>query len=182
MVRLVAGLVGMAVCWVLTLTVALHLSIFSGSVPGMVVSAVPWWTALVGTVLLGVATRRMWPVWTAAVTTLLLAAPVYNWSGVAPEAWFETHRPLYERAARTAEVDDSFYGSLLPLELRPLAATGKVSRRAGGLFFPLWIGIPDDAGGYFYTPHRSPAGADMYGTVCTDPVDLGDGWWMCGMT
>ena len=50
-----------------------------------------------------------------------------------------------------------------------------------GRFFPQWIGIPDDAGGYIYSPSGSPAQADMYGMICSNPVDLGDGWWTCGL-
>ncbi|WP_109526539.1 MULTISPECIES: hypothetical protein [Nocardia] len=48
-------------------------------------------------------------------------------------------------------------------------------------FFPQWIGIPDGGGGYLYSPENSPAGVDLYGGPCVEPVDLGDGWWMCDL-
>ena len=49
------------------------------------------------------------------------------------------------------------------------------------MFFPQWMGIPDDAGGYIWSPGASPEGVDLYGMLCQAPVNLGDGWWMCGM-
>ena len=45
---------------------------------------------------------------------------LYNWSAAAPTAYFEVHRTLYERAVRTAQTDDSYYGAGLPVALRPL--------------------------------------------------------------
>ena len=41
--------------------------------------------------------------------------------------------------------------------------------------------LVDDAGGYWYAPGASPAGHDMYGMICEEPVDLGGGWGECGM-
>jgi hypothetical protein len=116
------------------------------------------------------------------VVTVLLAVPLYNWSAAAPTAYFEVHRTLYERAVRTAQTDDSYYGAGLPVALRPLSAKGGVRADDGMLFFPQWFGMPDDAGGYFWSPEQSPVGADMFGTTCQDPVDLGEGWWSCGMS
>jgi hypothetical protein len=84
-------------------------------------------------------------------------------------------------------IGDTFYGEdgfdhvRLPLLLLSLSADGRVRRDADGLFFPQWFGPIDNAGGYFYSPGRAPEGADMHGTICQDPADLGGGWWVCGM-
>ncbi|MBU2696093.1 hypothetical protein [Pimelobacter sp. 30-1] len=96
------------------------------------------------------------------------------------EAWFEAHRADFAAAVDHATRDDT-YGSLLPDDLRYLTITGRFSESDDALFFPQWIAIPDDAGGYWYSPDASPAGFDMYGMWCKDPVDLGDGWWSCGL-
>ncbi|GAB08842.1 hypothetical protein GOARA_021_00790 [Gordonia araii NBRC 100433] len=96
------------------------------------------------------------------------------------------YRPLYN-AALSADPGDDMYGNLLPLHLRYLAANGRMSGSTGGIsadgirFFPQWIGVPDDAGGFLYSPSGSPEGYDMYGMQCRGPVALGGGWWMCGM-
>ena len=50
-----------------------------------------------------------------------------------------------------------------------------------GLFFPQWVGVPDDAGGYVYSP-VSPEGADLYGPPCHQPHRLGGGWWTCNLS
>lgn len=126
-----------------------------------------------------------------AVLTALMALVNPGWR-VAPKTWFLLHRPLFE-VARTVEPGDDYYGAKLPAPLRFLSAAGRLSGprvvigeerfdRPDVRFFPQWIGIPDDAGGYLYSPAGSPAGADLYGAICADPVDLGDGWWMCGMS
>ncbi|WP_272917534.1 hypothetical protein [Nocardioides flavescens] len=41
--------------------------------------------------------------------------------------------------------------------------------------------MPDDAGGFFHVASGSPEGKDMAGMICESPVDLSDGWWLCGM-
>jgi hypothetical protein len=117
----------------------------------------------------------------ATTATLLLAATLLNWNSVAPGTWFRTHRWLYDHAAATAAPGDSYYGSALPFHLQPLSVDGRVSAQGSALFFPQWIGFPDDAGGYFYSPYESPYGFDMYGSLCETPTSLGEGWWMCGM-
>jgi hypothetical protein len=107
---------------------------------------------------------------------------------IAPRTWFLLHRPLFE-IARHVEPGGEYYGNPLPPQLRFLSANGNVSlasaERIGDRpeirFFPQWVGIPDDAGGYLYSPEGSPAGLDLYGRICTAPDDLGDGWWMCGL-
>jgi hypothetical protein len=116
----------------------------------------------------------------------LLVSPGYR---VAPETYFAMHRPLFE-VARHTDPGSEYYGNPLPFPLRFLTQMGNVSSVRTGdspvsgstaRFFPQWIGIPDDAGGYLYSPGGSPEGADLYGSLCTDPVDLGDGWWMCNL-
>jgi hypothetical protein len=115
------------------------------------------------------------------VPALIVATVVVNptWRH-APRTWFALHRPLYQRALETDPGSD-YYGAKLPVPLRFLTEGGQVSEHDGSRFFPQWIGIPDDAGGYLYSPHGSPEGVDLYGMSCTGPVDLGGGWWMCGM-
>jgi len=95
-------------------------------------------------------------------------------------AWFTVHRPLFDLALETDPGTD-YYGNELPAPLRFLTADGRVSNDNGNIFFAQWLGIPDDAGGYIYNPGQSPEGADLYGLFCQDPVDLGGGWWMCGL-
>ena len=113
------------------------------------------------------------------VSVLVVAVVVagFNWSVLAPRAWFATHRALYDLTTDDAG-GGGYYGSSLGW-LRPLTVSGNASRTETGLFYPQWIGIPDDAGGYLWSPSESPEGLDLYGRICTDPVDLGDGWWLC---
>ena len=140
------------------------------------------WIAIVATVVaLGVVGGHRWLTLTTTALTLVLAAVLLNWSSAAPQAWFRAHRALYDHVARTFEPDTSYYGSELPVWLRPLTANGRVRRDESGLFFPQWLGFPDNAGGYFYAPDRAPEGADMLGAICHGPEDLGGGWWVCGM-
>lgn len=74
------------------------------------------------------------------------------------------------------------YGVDLTQEHAFLTAGGFVATSAdGAVFFPLWLGTPDDAGGYWYSPNESPAGRDMYGMICQDPAPLADDWWECGL-
>lgn len=109
-----------------------------------------------------------------------------------PEEWFTEHRADYEAAAAWALEQGcctTYYGLRLPESLQHLSETGKVSGEAPwegsseerALFFPQWLGIPDDAGGYWHSPSSSPAGLDMYGMPCQRPTTLGEGWWMCGL-
>jgi hypothetical protein len=134
-----------------------------------------------GAVAVALLERRLWLAVAIVLPVLLVATVVVNatWK-VAPRTWFMLHRPLFERALET-DPGTEYYGSQLPWALRFLVAEGKVSNRDGSRFFPQWIGIPDDAGGYLYNPIESPEGVDMYGFICADPVDLGDGWWMCAL-
>jgi hypothetical protein len=88
---------------------------------------------------------------------------------------------VHEGELRPSSPDEVYYGPQLPEHLRHLSATGRVSILSVGTFFiPRWTGIPDDAGGYWYSP-SSPEGQDMYGMACTEPLDLANHWWSCGM-
>jgi hypothetical protein len=148
----------------------------------MALAACGWLLVLGLVVVLGLMSRRRWLAVTGGAVTVLLAVPLLNWSSAAPSAYFATHRALYDRAVASTATDGSYYGARLPLALRPLSARGRVRATDDGmLFFPQWLGIPDDAGGYFWSPDRSPEGADMFGMSCQDPQDLGGGWWACGL-
>lgn len=124
---------------------------------------------------------RHWVAAAIVVPALVVVTVFVNsvWA-FAPRAWFALHRQLFETALET-DPGPEYYGNELPWHLRFLSVHGRVSDQAGSRFFPQWIGIPDDAGGYLYNPVRSPSGADLYGMVCRNPIDLGHGWWMCGL-
>jgi len=134
-----------------------------------------------GAVIVTLAVRRRRTALLTLVPLMVVATALVNpgWK-VAPRAWFAVHRPLFDMALAT-DPGDLYYGNALPLPVRFLSVGGRVSNQDGSRFFPQWIGIPDDAGGYLYDPSHSPAGADLYGSTCSEPVDLGDGWWMCGL-
>lgn len=136
--------------------------------------------AMAAAVLVARRSGRRGVVLLAAIATPVVLAMVVNWGAFAPRLWFESHRPFYALAAQSAVRSEEYYGAPLPLHWRFLSATGSVSTVDGAQFFPLWLGIPDDAGGYFYSPDASPEGLDMYGMICVEPVDLGGGWWLCG--
>lgn len=127
-----------------------------------------------------VAGRRRTLLLTLVPMMVVVTAMVNPAWQVAPRTWFAMHRPLFDMALAT-EPGNLYYGNALPLPLRFLSVEGRVSDQEGRRFFPQWIGIPDDAGGYLYDPVQSPSGVDLYGMLCGNPVDLGDGWWMCGM-
>lgn len=95
-----------------------------------------------------------------------------------PQLWLRVHQPMYT-AALAHDPGTDYYGSPLPPHLRVLAVDGRSSADGGVRFFPQWIGIPDDAGGYLYSPDIAPVGFDMYGRLCGQPRDLGAGWWLC---
>lgn len=107
---------------------------------------------------------------------VVLAAPYWS----APKVWFALHRPLYD-AALAVQPETGYYGSRLPAHLSVLSVNGSSSVAGGVRFFPQWVGTPDDAGGFLYSPAGPPVGFDMYGAACGAPVELGGGWWMCGL-
>jgi len=69
----------------------------------------------------------------------------------------------------------------LPEEYAAFTTWGEVSCWKEAVFLPQWAGLLDNAGGYWWSPQRSPEGFDMWGMQCHNTVDLGDGWWTCGM-
>ena len=157
----------------------------------LVVRAVIWLVALWLTFSLARDLRAPTLRWAIPLAGALAVVVFFNWSVLSPRWWFETHRLFYD-AAVASSMNGREADGHLPLYLRWLSADGNVtasclacdeSEPAAPLpaFFPQWYGSPDDAGGYVYSPDREPEGMDMSGMTCQDPVDLGSGWWMCGM-
>jgi hypothetical protein len=146
------------------------------------VAAVLYWFGFVAVVFAVIAGRRWVTVMTLVPVLVILTILVNPMWRVAPRTWFMLHRPLFNVALETDPGPD-YYGNKLPLPLRFLTADGRVSdeEQNGSRFFAQWFGIPDDAGGYVYSPGKSPEGASLYGLFCRGPVDLGGGWWMCGL-
>ncbi|MDO9456926.1 hypothetical protein [Nocardioides sp.] len=179
--RLAWALAGTVLVWALAIVTVLLPLPFVGTYVGLAASVVSWFCLVSAGFVLGLVGGRRWVTATTTGLTVVLAAGLLNWCSVAPEAWFDSHRSLYEQAVEDLEPDNSYDGALLPMLWRPLSVTGRVQARGSMLFFPQWQGIPDDAGGYFHAPDGSPAGTDMSGMICQDPVALGDDWWMCGM-
>jgi len=104
-------------------------------------------------------------------------------TSVHPPVEFGRDRALLEGVVTWVEgnADCEDYYVHLPERFAGLSYGGLVSCGDDEVFIPQWAGIPDDAGGFWYCPSRSPEGNDMWGMICRDPVDLGDGWWECGM-
>jgi hypothetical protein len=101
-----------------------------------------------------------------------------------PSSFFDDNHDDLERVLVLVESGDltanGYYGPTLPANLQHLSATGKVSIYEDGSFFiPRWTGIPDDAGGIWWS-RSSPESRDMYGMTCVDPADLVGNWWLCG--
>jgi hypothetical protein len=133
-----------------------------------------------GAVVVAIVLARRWalaPVAAGLVVLTVLVNPMWR---LAPRTWFMVHRPLFNMALET-DPGREYIGNELPPTLQFLTADGRVSEGNGNRFFAQWFGIPDDAGGYIYNPRQSPKGADLFGSMCIDPVDLGGGWWMCGL-
>ena len=166
---------------------------------GPLILGTAWfWAGLMLWVVTGVlgaaALKWIWGRWWVAVLALLvtgsLAYVTLDDSAARrgltadPQGWFEDHRDEFDEAARRARVSccgSTYIGNDLPDSLDHLTARGTLTRESGALFFAQWLGIPDDAGGYWYSPDESPVGNEMFGTSCSQPIDLGQGWWMCGM-
>lgn len=101
-----------------------------------------------------------------------------------PQAWFEEHRAGFEEAASWARgrcCVDQLSGVTLPVHLRHLSDDEKVYVGEGRVFFPQWFGIPDDAGGFWHSADGEPGPMESFGTPCTVPERLGDGWSSCGL-
>jgi hypothetical protein len=119
----------------------------------------------------------------ALIFSLASAWATYTYNA---RAYYVLHRPQFLLLGyaldhpSSRQTEPSYYGSSLPFFAINLSVTGLASGDSQGVFLPQWVGIPDDAGGFWDT-RESPAGADMYGMLCADPVPLGDNWWSCGM-
>ena len=172
-----AGVVGLWAAGVVCAVLPLPLG---GSWAGLALSLVLWSaTGLLSVLLLRPLGRPA--ALAGGMVTVVMAAFLLNWVAVSPRLWFQTHRLAYEAALEAAPGGAGYYGSDLPLRWRWLTVDGRVVDMDGALFFPQWYGIPDDGGGYFWSPGGPPSGVDMAGTPCQHPVHLGDGWWMCGL-
>jgi hypothetical protein len=177
----VARLLGVLAAWSVGVATAVLPIPFGGSGIALALS-IALWSAI------GVASVRLLrPVGqrvavAAGGATLVLAVALLNWVAVWPQLWFHTHRFAYDAAVEVVPHGAaSYYGVELPLRWRWLTVDGRVVDKDGALYFPQWYGMPDDGGGFFWSPGDSPAGEDMAGMICQRPDNLGDGWWMCGM-
>jgi len=103
--------------------------------------------------------------------------------GSSIEVDFEENRDQFDDAVDWVDANTAphEYHLELPPEHRDLAVNGAVSVQGTTVFFPMWLGIPDDAGGYVYAPDGDPYGIDLYGSTCQNIKDLGDDWWSCSM-
>lgn len=140
--------------------------------------------ALVLLVWLAVRVARRW--WITALIIIVGVIAIFE----APPArlgareLFDVMRPQLDEVATlpVVKTGEAQYNVDLPGHLSGVAVNGSISTDgAGAVFVPLWTGIPDDAGGYWYTPGESPAGRDMSGMVCEDPTQLDGDWWLCGV-
>lgn len=189
-----AALVTIVLLWLVGIGSALMpIPLLSGSIISLTFSVVLWASIIAATVVVGLLLANRWIAAIGGIGSVLLCALLLNWVAVAPEAWFDVHRSQFEAAAQIDPLPaaDDYYGELLPLHQRWLTVDGRVSAGRcfpdsctdpeGALFFAQWAGFPDDAGGYIYLPTGRPEGIDMWSMACTEPTDLGGGWWMCGM-
>lgn len=129
-------------------------------------------------------TRWWWRV-TSDVGCLAALVAVVAGPTMSTMTRFEILRPGLEKVASwdvVAEGKDTSMYVHLPLVLTWTASRGMVTPSDGGVvFIPMWSGWRENAGGYWYSPDHSPEYGDMWGNPCLDPIDLGDGWWACGM-
>jgi hypothetical protein len=143
-------------------------------------------TALALIVILAV--RRNLHPWVTILTCVAgLAALIASGGGPGadPRTQFDLMQPELDRVAALPLVSENPHPSYyedLPRDLAFVSVNGSVSTDGHGLVFvPQWAALVDDTGGYIYSPGWKPQGYDMWGMPCKDPVNLGDGWWACGM-
>ncbi|HEX7824491.1 MAG TPA: hypothetical protein VF477_06300 [Mycobacterium sp.] len=124
-------------------------------------------------VVAAVVNGRRWVLLATLVPALVVVMAVVNsmWV-VAPRMWFNTHRSLFETAAAA---------DFRPVQLRFLTADGRVEIDGSTKYFPQHLGLPDEMGGYMYSPDADPTSSEFYGFFCRTPIPLGGDWWMCGM-
>src|SRR5882757_4285311 len=125
-------------------------------------------------VVAAVVNGRRWGLLLTLVPALVVVMAVVNsvWV-VAPRMWFNAHRALFDAA---------LVGDVLPVPLRFLTEEGRVETDGTTKYYPQRLGLPDDTGGYMYSPDASPLDSDLYGGIyCQSPIPLGNDWWMCGM-
>lgn len=139
-------------------------------------SARRWWLGALALVVFA----------TTAVTSFVDLSAVFPRFGVTrdPVGWFEEHRDEFEEAAEWSDgrccVDDGS-SIRLPDHLDHLSDNGRVHGGEGRFFFPQWFGIPDDAGGFWYSPDGRPGDMAVFGTGCFSRELLDDEWLSCGM-
>lgn len=85
------------------------------------------------------------------------------------------------RAHEQLQRDEQNGRADLPRRLQHLSVTSSVALAGPAIFVPRWSGIPDDAGGYWYSPDGSPQGYDMSGMICESPTRMAGDWWACGL-
>jgi hypothetical protein len=98
---------------------------------------------------------------------------------------FADERDRFDEAAdyvrASARGSSDFYLVDLTTEYADLSAHAYAEVQGDAVFFPQWLEPDSGGGGFMRLTAGSPEGVDMHGQACTGPVDLGDGWWACGM-
>lgn len=175
--------VGLHACGLPTATVSLWAS------PSVLLWLLTFVLGVVGWTLAAASLRatgaRWWWTLPANVGCLAALAAVVAGPVMTTTTRFDILRPGLEAVAAwdvvAEDKDVSMYRSLPP-SLAWTSVNGNVSPSRGGVvFIPMWAGWRENAGGYWYSPDRSPEYDDMWGNPCLKPVDLGEGWWACGM-
>ncbi|MDR7277012.1 hypothetical protein [Catenuloplanes atrovinosus] len=119
-----------------------------------------------------------------AVAAVVAAAVVaVDWTAASVRGYYRVHRADFAAVVAVAAggglIPDSYYGELLPPELRHLSIKGSVARIGGsGLLLPARTTTPDGVGGFAFLGDAPPAGTyDCYGSQFRTRWSLGDGWY-----
>lgn len=141
-------------------------------------------------IAVGTAPRHKWLASVIGAVAVVAAFASFTPMGFwwSEEVYFQAHRDEF---AALAEHFDSpsfkddpeareYYGAPLPPLLALVSSDGRASYDGAATFVPVWQGIPDDAGGFFYS-RTSPQDYDMYGLICDYPEQVAENWWACGM-
>ena len=130
-------------------------------------------------------TRRLWAAVVIAVPAFAMILPTTTVPYPGARAAFDVWRPSLVRAVQARRVRTRARTSTAhpypPLLLHSPSWGRRTARSDGAVFLAQWAGMPDDAGGYWYTDGASPQGRDMWGALCLDPIALEPHWWACGM-